>query len=445
MRLASREKQAAPLAHAAAASDSTQGCNLRTHGCSCARTVAALRTHGCRYDSSEKQRVPSWTDRVLWSGLAASGVTPIAYVSCQSVLCSDHKPVVALLRFQPLDVDGASPADGAAAGGAVRQGSADSLVTGPVITDSLIDFGDLAAPTPYTPAAAAAGDAATLLLQPPAAVPLAASPSAAVDLFGSSTAFFGEAVAGSAPSPPPPSAAPSAAAAAACGDAAAATADPFAALFAPSDLFDAPSPPPATQQQPQQPQQPQPQPRTAAVLPLGGAPPAHTPPIDAGAAALFPPSELFGAGGGDCGGGGGAFGSAGGKPACAAGASTNLFDAIGTAVAAFGEGASGGGVCGGGGCGGGVCSGGGCGGASGGSMGGAFGGMGSAAGAAAGGGVAGGWGACPAMATPMQSAPASMVAPAPATHPGSPAPAPALSDAFSGLGVGDLMSASKAK
>ena len=90
----------------------------------CARTVAALRTYGCRYDSSEKQRVPSWTDRVLWSGLAASGVTPIAYVSCQSVLCSDHKPVVALLRFQPPDADGASPVaspvDGVAADGAAN-------------------------------------------------------------------------------------------------------------------------------------------------------------------------------------------------------------------------------------------------------------------------------------------------------------------------------------
>ena len=52
------------------------------------------------YDSSEKQRVPSWTDRVLWRGATSghSGVTALAYVACQAVLCSDHKPVAALLR-----------------------------------------------------------------------------------------------------------------------------------------------------------------------------------------------------------------------------------------------------------------------------------------------------------------------------------------------------------
>ena len=409
--------------------------------------------------------MPSWTDRVLWSGLAASGVTVVAYVSCQRVLCSDHKPVVALLRFQPPEAAGASPVEGLPAGGAARQGCAASMAAGPVITDSLIDFGDLAAPTPCTPAAAA--DAATLLLQPPAAVPPpaasppAASPPAAVDLVSSPAALLGDVVASSAPPPPP--AAPSssssaAAAAAACGAAAAAaTVDPFAALFAPSDLFDAP-PPPQQQQPPQPPQpppqpqlppQPQPplppQPRAAAVLPLGGAPTADTPPMDVGTTALFPPTELFGSGGGDCG-GGGAFGSADGKRACAnASASADLFDAIGTAVAALGGGASGSGACGNGGCGGRVCSDGACGGASGGSLDGAFGGMGSGAGVAAGGGVAGGWGACPAMATPMQCAPTGKVAPAPATQLGSPAPAPALADAFSGLGVGDLMSASKAK
>ena len=357
--------------------------------------------------------MPSWTDRVLWSGVAASGVTVVAYVSCQRVLCSDHKPVVALLRFQPPEADSASPVEGLAAGGAARQGCAASMATGPVITDSLIDFGDLAAPTPCTPAAAA--DAATLLLQPPAAVPPAAPPPAAVDLLSSPAALLG-------------------------------------------DLFDAPPPPPQQQPpqpppqppQPQLPPQPQPplpsQPRAAAVLPLGGAPTADTPPVDAGATALFPPSELFGAGGGDCGGGGGAFGSADGKRACAsASASADLFDAIGTAVAALGGGASGSGACGNGGCGSRVCSDGACGGASGGSLDGAFGGMGSVAGVAAAGGVAGGWGACPAMATPMQCAPAGKVAPAPATQLGSPAPAPALADAFSGLGVGDLMSASKTK
>ena len=55
---------------------------------------------------------------MLWSGLAASGVTVVAYVSCQRVLCSDHKPVVALLRFQPPEADSPSPVEGLAAGGA---------------------------------------------------------------------------------------------------------------------------------------------------------------------------------------------------------------------------------------------------------------------------------------------------------------------------------------
>uniref|UniRef100_A0A7S4BAJ1 Inositol polyphosphate-related phosphatase domain-containing protein n=1 Tax=Chrysotila carterae TaxID=13221 RepID=A0A7S4BAJ1_CHRCT len=54
-----------------------------------------------RYDTSEKQRVPSWCDRVLWSGSDAASVALEAYLSCQAVLVSDHKPVAALLSWSP--------------------------------------------------------------------------------------------------------------------------------------------------------------------------------------------------------------------------------------------------------------------------------------------------------------------------------------------------------
>lgn len=48
------------------------------------------------YDSSEKQRIPAWTDRVLWRGDA---VTALAYGS-SPVRCSDHRPVFALFRVK---------------------------------------------------------------------------------------------------------------------------------------------------------------------------------------------------------------------------------------------------------------------------------------------------------------------------------------------------------
>ncbi|CAH8616520.1 unnamed protein product [Heterobilharzia americana] len=42
------------------------------------------------YDSSDKNRVPSYCDRILWSG---QGCEPIAYRSHPAFVCSDHKPV----------------------------------------------------------------------------------------------------------------------------------------------------------------------------------------------------------------------------------------------------------------------------------------------------------------------------------------------------------------
>lgn len=42
------------------------------------------------YDSSEKQRTPSWTDRIIYKG---DLVKPLAYSSSDSLIYSDHKPV----------------------------------------------------------------------------------------------------------------------------------------------------------------------------------------------------------------------------------------------------------------------------------------------------------------------------------------------------------------
>lgn len=47
-----------------------------------------------QYDTSEKQRVPSWTDRILWADKSDAGVvTQQAYESVEVLRMSDHKPV----------------------------------------------------------------------------------------------------------------------------------------------------------------------------------------------------------------------------------------------------------------------------------------------------------------------------------------------------------------
>lgn len=48
-----------------------------------------------RYDSSEKARTPSWTDRIIYK---SSSVKPMAYSSSDSLMFSDHKPVYAAYR-----------------------------------------------------------------------------------------------------------------------------------------------------------------------------------------------------------------------------------------------------------------------------------------------------------------------------------------------------------
>lgn len=48
------------------------------------------------YDSSKKRRVPSWTDRILWK--RDPHIRNVAYDSVRSLLCSDHRPILA--RFE---------------------------------------------------------------------------------------------------------------------------------------------------------------------------------------------------------------------------------------------------------------------------------------------------------------------------------------------------------
>jgi hypothetical protein len=46
-----------------------------------------------RYDSSKKQRVPSWTDRILWK--RDNQIRSMSYSSIQTLQCSDHRPIFA--------------------------------------------------------------------------------------------------------------------------------------------------------------------------------------------------------------------------------------------------------------------------------------------------------------------------------------------------------------
>ncbi|CEO99012.1 Inositol polyphosphate-related phosphatase domain-containing protein [Plasmodiophora brassicae] len=50
------------------------------------------------YDSSPKQRVPSWTDRILWR--SNRHVTQVKYGSVANLRTSDHRPVYATFRVQ---------------------------------------------------------------------------------------------------------------------------------------------------------------------------------------------------------------------------------------------------------------------------------------------------------------------------------------------------------
>lgn len=50
------------------------------------------------YDTSEKQRVPSWTDRILYRGIGKDSLIPLNYGSVMDILISDHKPVYSTFK-----------------------------------------------------------------------------------------------------------------------------------------------------------------------------------------------------------------------------------------------------------------------------------------------------------------------------------------------------------
>lgn len=51
-----------------------------------------------QYDSSEKQRVPSWTDRVLYRSKTRADILSLNYNSVSKICISDHKPVYSTLK-----------------------------------------------------------------------------------------------------------------------------------------------------------------------------------------------------------------------------------------------------------------------------------------------------------------------------------------------------------
>lgn len=57
------------------------------------------------YDTSEKQRVPSWTDRVLYKSTTDDQLQSLNYNSVMDVFGSDHKPVFSTLRSKVKFVD----------------------------------------------------------------------------------------------------------------------------------------------------------------------------------------------------------------------------------------------------------------------------------------------------------------------------------------------------
>lgn len=52
------------------------------------------------YDSSSKNRTPSWTDRVLYRSKDPSSIQPVLYSSCVSVKTSDHRPVFGIYQVE---------------------------------------------------------------------------------------------------------------------------------------------------------------------------------------------------------------------------------------------------------------------------------------------------------------------------------------------------------
>lgn len=51
-------------------------------------------------DLSEKQRTPSWTDRILWLSVHDGAVKSLKYTSHPEITLSDHKPVSSVFSLQ---------------------------------------------------------------------------------------------------------------------------------------------------------------------------------------------------------------------------------------------------------------------------------------------------------------------------------------------------------
>lgn len=50
------------------------------------------------YDTSEKQRIPAWTDRILFLSMQ-NLIQPLKYNSCQDLIFSDHRPVYGIFKI----------------------------------------------------------------------------------------------------------------------------------------------------------------------------------------------------------------------------------------------------------------------------------------------------------------------------------------------------------
>ncbi|KAM9360251.1 phosphatidylinositol polyphosphate 5-phosphatase type IV [Symphorus nematophorus] len=56
---------------------------------------------GCDiYDTTSKQRTPSYTDRILFRSRQADGIKVVKYTSCSSIKTSDHRPVIGVFQVK---------------------------------------------------------------------------------------------------------------------------------------------------------------------------------------------------------------------------------------------------------------------------------------------------------------------------------------------------------
>lgn len=56
---------------------------------------------GCdKYDTSSKQRIPSYTDRILFRSRQAHDIKVTKYTSCTSIKTSDHRPVIGVFQVK---------------------------------------------------------------------------------------------------------------------------------------------------------------------------------------------------------------------------------------------------------------------------------------------------------------------------------------------------------